>query len=364
LEYHSLEPDGSWSRESGTIAGEEADRREIDVAVKQDLNAPPVLVGTDIHSGVSKVIWNPNPQLKQITLGEESVFRWKDDTGRDWIGGLYKPPDYISGRRYPLVIQTHGFRQKSFNPAGVYPTGFAAQELAGAGIVVLQVEDCPIRLSTDEATCQVAGYIAAVRQLADSGLIDPDRVGIIGFSRTCYYVMQALTDAKLHLRAASITDGIILGYVEYIMHWNLSNNEGGHEADSMMGSPPFGKGLEDWLKRSPEFNLDKVAAPLQVVVRGRQALLTMWEPYAGLNYLNKPVDLILLPDIGTHPLTNPAQRSASQTATVDWFRFWLRDEVDPDPRKRGQYDRWRALRDLEEANLRRKSESVGQVGNE
>jgi hypothetical protein len=364
LEYHHLEPDRSWKRESGTIAGQETDPRKIEVAVKQGLNEPPVLVGTDIHSGVSKQIWNPNPQLKQIALGEESVFRWKDDTGRDWVGGLYKPPDYVSGRRYPLVIQTHGFRQKTFNPAGTYPTGFAAQELAAAEIVVLQVEDCPVRLSIEEASCQVAGYEAAVKQLAAQGLIDPDRVGIIGFSRTCYYVMQALTDAELHLRAASITDGIVFGYVEYIMHWNLSNNEGAHEADTVIGAPPFGQGLEDWLKRSPEFNLDKVAAPLQVVVRGHPALLTMWEPYAGLNYLNKPVDLILLPDFGTHPLSNPAQRAASQTATVDWFRFWLRDEVDPDPQKRGEYDRWRALRDLKQANLPGKSESVVRVGNE
>lgn len=349
-EYHSQQADGSWSIESGTTVREKAHARPIDVAVKQGLNEPPVLTGTDLHTGIVKAIWDPNPQLKQIALGEESVYRWNDDTGRDWIGGLYKPPDYVQGRRYPLVIQTHGFRQNSFDPAGVFPTGFAAQELAAAGIVVLQVEDCPIRLSTDEASCQIAGYIAAVKQLAATGLIDPDRVGIIGFSRTCYYVMQALTDTKLHLRAASITDGIVLGYMEYIMHWNLLNNASAHEEDTMIGAPPFGKGLEEWLKRSPEFNLDKVAAPLQVVVRGHPAMLTMWEPYAGLNYLHKPVDLVLLPGIGTHPLTNPAQRAASQTATVDWFRFWLRDEVDPDPRKRGQYDRWQELRDLDKAN--------------
>ena len=349
-EYHSRGPGGSWSAELPLTQNEEARGREIQVFVKESMNAPPVLVGTD-HAGESKTIWNPNPQLKQIALGEESVMRWKDATGRDWIGGLYKPPDYAEGVRYPLVIQTHGFREKSFDPAGVFPTAFAAQELAAAEMIVLQVEDCPVRLETDEASCQIAGYEAAVKQLAATGLIDPDRVGIIGFSRTCYYVMQALTETKLHLRAASITDGIVLGYVEYIMHCNLWNNEGAHEADTMIGAPPFGEGLEAWLKHSPEFNLDKITAPLQVVARGRQDLLTMWEPYAGLRYLKKPVDLILLPDEGTHVLTNPAQRIASQTATVDWFRYWLKDEVDHDSQKREQYDRWQGLRNLQEASL-------------
>jgi dipeptidyl aminopeptidase/acylaminoacyl peptidase len=184
-------------------------------------------------------------------------------------------------------------------------------------------------------------------------LIDSSRVGIVGFSRTCYYVMQALTESKLQFRAASITDGMVLGYLEYVMQWSVSNNDYAHEANALIGAPPFGTGLDEWVKHSPEFNLDRVTAPLQVVVRGRPSLLTLWEPYAGLRYLNKPVDLLLLPDTGTHILTNPAQRAASQTATVDWFRFWLKGEVDRDPEKREQYQRWQQLRDLEGANLHR-----------
>jgi hypothetical protein len=349
IEYHSRGPGGTWVIDPAATRAEPIPRRAVDVVVEQGMNAPPVLVGVDHRTGASKVIWNPNPQLNDVHLGDESVFRWKDDTGRDWIGGLYKPADDVPGRRYPLVIQTHGFREKSFDPAGVFPSAFAAQELAAADIVVLQVEDCPLRITNDEASCQLAGYKAAINELAAAGLIDPDRVGIIGFSRTCYYVMAALTDPTLHLRAASITDGIILGYVEYMMSWNVGNNENARGEDIMIGARPFGKGLAEWLQHSPEFNLDKVSAPLQIVAIGRQSVLPMWEPYAGLNYLNKPVDFVLLPGVGTHVLTNPAQRAASQTGTVDWFRFWLNGEVDPDPQKREQYDRWRGLRDLQDA---------------
>jgi dipeptidyl aminopeptidase/acylaminoacyl peptidase len=347
IEYHSRGPAGTWAMDPAATRDEPVPRRAVDAVVEQGMNLPPVLLGVDHRTGASKVIWNPNPQLNEIHLSEESVFRWKDDTGRDWIGGLYKPPDDEPGRRYPLVIQTHGFREKSFDPAGVFPSAFAAQELAAADIVVLQVEDCPIRITNEEASCQIAGYKAAIKQLAAAGLIDPDRVGIIGFSRTCYYVMAALTDPTLHLRAASITDGIILGYVQYMMSWNVGNNENARGADIMIGARPFGKGLDEWLQHSPEFNLDKVSAPLQIVAIGRQSALGMWEPYAGLSYLNKPADFVLLPGVGTHVLTNPAQRTASQTGTVDWFRFWLKGEVDPDPEKREQYDRWQGLRDLQ-----------------
>ncbi len=115
----------------------------------------------------------------------------------------------------------------------------------------------------------------------------------------------------------------------------------------MIGAPPFGEGLQLWLKRSPGFNLDKVATPLLVVGEGPYSLLYMWEPYAGLRYLHKPVDLIML-NSDEHVLTNPAVRMASQGGSVDWFRFWLQDYEDPDPTKTEQYARWRELRKLQE----------------
>jgi hypothetical protein len=34
---------------------------------------------------------------------------------------------------------------------------------------------------------------------------------------------------------------------------------------------------------------------------------------------------------------------------LDWFRFWLKGEEDPDPAKAEQYARWRELRKLQEA---------------
>jgi hypothetical protein len=61
------------------------------------------------------------------------------------------------------------------------------------------------------------------------------------------------------------------------------------------------------------------------------------------------VDLIVFTE-GQHVLTNPAERIISQGGTVDWFRFWLKDEEDPDPAKAEQYKRWRELRKLQQRN--------------
>ena len=90
----------------------------------------------------------------------------------------------------------------------------------------------------------------------------------------------------------------------------------------------------------------KVRTPLLLLQPGVRAVFADWEPYATLRYLKKPVDLIML-QAGTHVMTNPTQRLASETINVDWFRFWLKGEEDVDPAKTTQYSRWREMRRLE-----------------
>jgi dipeptidyl aminopeptidase/acylaminoacyl peptidase len=332
----------------------------LEVVMKQGLNEPPLLVATNKER--SRIIWDPNPQLKNIDLGQASIYRWKDKEGREWKGGLYKPVDYKPGARYPLVIQTHSFFESEFRPSGMFATAFAARALAAAGIVVVQVQDLKCMTMTPyEGPCAVSGYESLATQLASEGMVDPERIGIIGFSRTCYYVMETLTTTSLHLKAASITDGVMADYIQYMTEADRFGNAFPHQFNSMIGAQPFAEGLQQWLKRSPGFNLNKVNAPLLVNAEGPSDVLFMWGPYAGLRYLHKPVDLILL-NTDEHVLTNPAVRMASQGGSIDWFRFWLKGEEDPNPAKLEQYARWHELRKLQEGSENKSNAAQAALG--
>src|SRR5206468_1663030 len=73
-EYARTTSDG-W-KVAGETKGElHAWHKGMQVTVKEDLNQPPLLTASDGEK--SKVLWDPNPQLKNLEMGEVSLYRWK-----------------------------------------------------------------------------------------------------------------------------------------------------------------------------------------------------------------------------------------------------------------------------------------------
>jgi dipeptidyl aminopeptidase/acylaminoacyl peptidase len=321
------------------------------VILKQDMNIAPRLTASDKSSGRESTLLDLNPQFRNLGFGVVREITWKSRDGRDIRGGLYLPPNYVQGARYPLIIQTHGWDADEFWIGGPFSTAFAAQPMASKGFVVLQVgigggrnaqEDYKSLGTPEEMPREVASYEGAIDYLDHAGLIFRDKIGIIGFSRTCLHVKYALAHSKYDFAAAIVADGFDGGYFQYIL-WGDSEDYG------IYGTAPFGKGLDVWLKDSPSFSLDKVHAPLWVQAIGPSSVLGQWEWFAGLSKLGRPVDMIYFPN-GVHELVKPWERLASQQGTVDWFCFWLKNEEDPIPAKAEQYARWRALRELQQEN--------------
>ena len=335
-----------WQKVSGRAAG--TPPRFI---IDQGLNTPPRLAVVDPTTHANHVVFDPNPGFPGAhRLGRVEVFHWTNKRGMELAGGLYYPPDYVPGRRYPLVLQTHGFDSTRFAPDGIFTTDEAAQPLAGAGIVVLQmlqrVRGDSIALeaveSPAEAPLEQETFEGAIDALDGRGLIDRARVALEGFSRSCFYTLYFLTHSSYPIAAADIADGLDYSYFQslaFTMH-----------AERVNGGPPWGSTQAAWLERAPGFRLDRVTAPLRLTALTGAALLEEWEPYAGLLLQGKAAEMVYIPD-GSHILVKPWERLTSQQGVVDWWRFWLQDHQDPDPAKAEQYARWRQLRAQRDASV-------------
>ena len=352
---------GSWRREdhastrSRELPSECSGLRQnfgpLAVYAKQGLNEPPALWAADCDTGRQREIWDPNPQLASVNLGEASVLRWKDQSGCEWTGALVLPPNYAPGKRYPLVIQAYGFEPDEFLSDGEFTTAFAARPLAAAGMIVLAVtERAGDQGTSREADEQILGFESAIDQLSGDGLVDRNRVGIIGFSRTAYYVESALIKDPGQFAAATVADGVDESYLQYLL-FSHTDDGFGEEAERIYGGPPFEKGLQIWVDKAPGFHIDRIRAPLRIEAIGPASVLAEWELYSCLRRRNKPVDLVYIPE-GQHILQEPLDRMASQQGNVDWFRFWLKGDEDSDPSKTLQYSQWRRMRQQHLADQR------------
>jgi len=329
---------GAWQLVQERKGDHQSGPNGLEITIQQRLDQPPMLVATNQQK--SRVIWDPNPQFKDIDLGSPRVYTWKDSSGRSWQGGLYMPAGYEAGKHYPLVIQTHGFSEDWFSPSGSFPTAFAAREFVAAGIAVLQVGGSKNCSNPNEASCEVAGFESGAKQLAADGIVDLERVGYIGFSHSCWFGMEWLANGSFPLKASLLADGIMVDYLQFALF--------GIDFQDYYDAKPVGDGLETWVRRSPGFHLDRVTAPLLIAVE-KDSAIEMWQPYNVLRYLKKPVELELM-NTDEHVITNPVEHMASQTLSLDWFRFWLQGYEDPDPAKAEQYKRWHELNKLQAEN--------------
>jgi dipeptidyl aminopeptidase/acylaminoacyl peptidase len=353
--YRKIE--GKWQAQEST--GTDRSGRELEIQVTEDLNTPPQLVARNGHTGKRSLLMDLNPQFKTLQFGHVEEFLWTSSDGVSYRGGLYLPPYYRQGQKYPLVIQTHGWNPDEFSIDGGYTAGYAAQALAGREIVVAQVPLAAELSTPQEGPNNMAMYEGAIDELDRRGLIRRDKVGLLGFSRTGQHVRYALAFSRYPIAAAVIADGVNDGgYWQYVAEFNREPEWVGRAFEGQNGGAPYGEGLKSWLKNSPDFNLDKVHTPIRQLGFGPHWFEYNWEPFAGLKRLREPVEMIWLPEAAHLPV-KPLERMAAQQGDVDWFCFWLKAEEDPDPKKADQYRRWRALRQLQEAHSAAPSSATG-----
>ncbi len=346
--FRKSKDDDTWSRSSVPQTQAKVAPSLPDIVLEENMNQPPRIFAIAPGADQKSLLMDLNPQFRDLALARVEEVAWKTPHHHEVKAGLYWPLDYVAGKKYPLVIQTHGWSPDRFWIDGPLTTAFAAQALAGKGFFVLQVDESPGDLHLEETPKEAPGamaiYDSAIDFLDRKGLIDPDRVGVTGFSRTYWYVTYALTHSKHHFAAADVADGTDYGYFQYMVMSNFYQTLAG-QFDRTNGAAPFGKGLLKWLKVSPGFLMDKVETPLRIQTLGPASLLFDWHWFSGLTSLGKPVEMIYIPD-GTHVLEKPWDRMISQQGNVDWFCFWLKGDEDPDPAKADQYKRWRSLRAL------------------
>ncbi|HEY3929102.1 MAG TPA: prolyl oligopeptidase family serine peptidase [Candidatus Koribacter sp.] len=341
-----ITPEGDHVSDCDSVHGNAA------ACVWQSSNVPPSPSIVDLGTAKLRSLADVNPQLQKIAVGHVTELRWTNKYGAETTGYLLKPFNYVEGKRYPLLAIWYGFEGK-FVTQAEWLSSYPAQAFARDGFAVLMVNYPPYdnwkgkdfaRGSVGEGYSPLSSLESAVHTLVQEGIADPNRLGVMGISYGGFLTEFSITHSKL-FKVSSLVDGGGYGAAAYAMSGHNS-----HENDErVLGGPPYGATLQNWLSFSPPYRADHVSGPVLMGFNDHEAFYGM-EMRSALSWGGVPVEFWVYPGEG-HIFTGPNHRLISMERNLDWFNFWLQDKEDPSPDKSAQYERWRAMRKQQAAKV-------------
>ena len=221
-------------------------------------------VGTD---AVTRLTSNLNPEIDPENLVDGRVARFASFDGMEVPGILYLPHQASVAEPVPGLVWVHG------GPGGQSRIGYSSviQYLVNHGYAVYAINN---RGSSGygktffKADDRVHGdadlddVVTSKRLLASTGLVDPDRIGIIGGSYGGYMTLAALTFRPEAFEAGVDLFGISnwVRTLESIPPWWESFRDALY---TEMGHPEEDR--EMLLAKSPLFHADSIRRPLMVL---------------------------------------------------------------------------------------------------
>jgi dipeptidyl aminopeptidase/acylaminoacyl peptidase len=278
---------------SGEIAWQQSDANEIGVIKVSHPEKGPILALVGL-----------NPQVESWELGEQEVVRWKNHRGDALEGILVKPVHFEKGRKYPLVVDCYPGTGNWFRAEGMVGN----QEWASRGYMVFFPNprsphtwmNAFRTAAFDRATKGSRGWditvddvLSGVDELIKLGLVDPNQMGLYGFSNGGGVVDYLVTQTDRFKCAVSVAGVLPDWSRQFFM------NTMDPMVLTMAGVTPW-QDPETYVHLSAVYRLDKVEIPMLLADGDEDGdfLLGMIEMYNGLRWLGRDVTLLRYPKQG------------------------------------------------------------------
>ena len=261
--------------------------------------------------------------LAKLLLGTTEEFTSTSRDGTEVHGLLVKPPTYRAGEKYPALLRIHG----GPNGQDDHSFSFERELFAASGYVVVAANyrgsngrgsAYQKAIFADWGNKEVIDLLGAMDYVQKSGLADPDRLGIGGWSYggilTDYTIA---TDGRFKAATSGAGSALQLsmyGVDEYITQYE---NEIG---------PPW-KAQDLWIKISyPFFHADRIRTPTLFLGGDKDfnvPLVGGEQMYQALRSLGLDTQLVIYP-AQYHGITVPSYKVDRLQRYLDWYAKYLK----------------------------------------
>ncbi len=242
-------------------------------------------------------------------------------------GWLIFPPHAKPGARYPIVTLIHG--GPAYAHYALFPYGAQAFQaaLAARGYIVFepnprgsygQGEAFTRANVKDFGYGDLRDILSGLDAVSQTIPVDPNRIGITGWSYGGYMTMWAIT--QTHRFKAAVSGAGLSDWLSYY---------GTNDIDTWM-IPYFGASVYDdpqvYAKSSPIGFIKQVRTPALMLAGDRDAEVPVTQSYEywhALRDLHVPTELVIYPGEGHLFAKSADQRDVMRRMTA-WFDRWLR----------------------------------------
>ncbi|QYJ86417.1 S9 family peptidase [Shewanella mesophila] len=274
-----------------------------------------------------KRITNINPQVDSWILPQISVVKWTAPDGSQVEGILDLPAGYKKGDGpLPLIVQIHG-GPTSATPYALQHRSYGRSTFTANGWALLSPNyrgstGYGDKFLTDlvgkEHDIEVADIMAGVDHLIEQGIVDGDKMAVMGWSNGGY-LTNALISTTNRFKAASSGAGVF----DQRLQWMLEDTPG-HVINFMQGLP--WEKPEAYTHGSSLTHADKIKTPTLIHIGENDQRVPLGHAqglYRALkHYLNVPVELVVYPGEG-HGLSKYQHRQAKMDWDQKWFEHYV-----------------------------------------
>ena len=272
-----------------------------------------------------------NPFQAEFAWGRSELVDYRSG-GRRLQGALFYPSNYEPGRQYPLIVYVYELRSQLVH-AYVAPSErrpYNTSVFTNQGYFVLQPDI--VYRDRDPGVSATECVVAAVETVLEMGMIDRERVGLVGHSWGGYEASFIPTQTDLF--AAAVAGAPLTNFFSMFgtIHWNQGMPESSHfETGQARMDVPYWDDMEAYVRNSPVMFIRELDTPMLVAFGDADGTVDWHQGVELYNYARRAgKDLVMLVYAGeNHSLRKKPNQVDYHHRVLDWLDHFLKGQDAP-----------------------------------
>ncbi len=262
--------------------------------------------------------------MDSLALGDVRKIRYTSRDGTPIEAFVYTPPGFQRGMRYPLLLRIHGGPVSQFD----WGFNFESRLFAANGYVVLNVNprgssgygtEFSRVIWADWGHRDYEDLMAGVDRLIADGIVDPNRMGVGGWSYGGILTDHVITQTDTFKAAISGASEVLYtsnyGHDHYQLQW-----------EKELGLP--WRAQQAWDSISPFWKVENIHTPTLIMGGAEDwnvPIVNSEQLYQALKRLGRTTELVVYPG-QHHGLSKPSYIKDRYERYLEWYGRYVKGE--------------------------------------